>query len=67
EAWRGAPGTGTVDMAELLRKMAGEPTPPPPVPEPPPPPRPRASRIRSRVGSSDKSEGDYRLLLLAHS
>ncbi|MEM4438851.1 MAG: hypothetical protein QW680_09510 [Pyrobaculum sp.] len=34
EAWREAPGTGTVDMAELLRKMAGEPT-PPPVPEPP--------------------------------
>ncbi len=34
EAWREA--VGTVDMAELLRKMAGEPT-PPPVPEPPPP------------------------------
>lgn len=31
--WREAPGTGTVDMAELLLKMAGGPS-PPPVPEP---------------------------------
>lgn len=39
-----APGTGTVDMAELLRKMAREPAPPmlepPPAPESPAPPPP---------------------------
>ncbi|RFA95819.1 hypothetical protein [Pyrobaculum aerophilum] len=42
EAWRdGAQGTGTVDMAELLRKMAREPSPTvPESPEPPGPPPP---------------------------
>lgn len=48
EAWRGAPGTGTVDMAELLRKMAGEPS--PTVPEPPPPAPPMPPDIQPQWG-----------------
>ncbi len=63
EAWRETPGTGTVDMAEVLRKMVGEPTPPPPVPEPPQPPAPPVSpefqpqwgaliRVKGIIGSS---------------
>ncbi|RFA95037.1 hypothetical protein [Pyrobaculum aerophilum] len=60
--WREAVGTGTVDMAEVLRKMAGEPT-PPPVPEPPQPPAPPVPpefapgwgaliRVKGIIGSS---------------
>ncbi len=59
--WHEAVGTGTVDMAEVLRKTAGGPT-PPPVPEPPPPAPPvppefapgwgAPIRVKGIIGSS---------------
>ncbi len=55
EAWRGAPGTGTVDMAELLRKMAGEPS--PTVPEPPPPAPPMPPDIQPQWGAPIRVKG----------
>ena len=52
EAWREAVGAGTVDMAELLRKMTREPSPTEPKPpaEPPPPAPPIPLDIQPQWG-----------------